>query len=126
MLPLIPRTPDLKALRSRALKMLEAVDLEDCAGRATMTLSGGERQRAAAARALVPAPRFLLADEPFAHQDDAHARALFELLRTTAQKGTAVIIAAHETSWLTAAGIDRHWHLTDGKLKEVACPPTPC
>ncbi len=126
MLPLIPRTSDLKALRSRALQVLAAVDLKGYAGRAAMALSGGERQRAAAARALLPAPRFLLADEPFAHQDDAHARTLFDLLHATAQKGSAVIIAAHETRRMTAAGIDRHWHLADGQLKELACPPTPC
>ncbi len=125
-LPLIPKTSDLKALRSHALQVLKAVDLEDCAGRKARALSGGERQRAAAARALVHAPRFLLADEPFAHQDSAHARTLLERLQTAARNGSAVIIAAHETSRMAAAGIDHHWHLTDGQLKEVACPPTPC
>ncbi len=120
MLPLIPRATDLRALRSRALQMLTAVDLESCAGRPATELSGGERQRAAAARALVPAPRFLLADEPFAHQDDAHTRALLDLLRATAQTGAAVISAAHETRRPLSRGMDRRWQLPGGGLQELA------
>ncbi len=126
MLPLIPRTADLKALRSRALQMLKAVDLEDCAGRLPTRLSGGERQRASAARALMADPRYLLADEPFAHQDEAHARGLLALLRARARDGATVIIAAHSATRAMDGNHDRHWQLAGGRLEEAACPSTPC
>ncbi len=126
MLPLIPRSTGLGALRNRALETLRAVDLEDGATRPPAELSGGERQRAAAARALIAAPRFLLADEPFAHQDDAHARALLALLRARAREGTTVVIAAHAGNRSMHDADDRHWQLADCSLKEMACPFTPC
>ncbi len=119
MLPLVPRSTDLGALRSRALEMLKAVDLEDVAGRPPAELSGGERQRAAAARALVAGPRFLLADEPFAHQDDAHARALLDLLCARARQGATVIIAAHAANRPMSGANDRHWQLAAGGLEEM-------
>ncbi len=126
MLPLIPRSTGLGALRNRALETLRAVDLEDGATRPPAELSGGERQRAAAARALVVAPRILLADEPFAHQDDTHARDLLALLRVRARQGATVIIAAHNANRPLSGARDRHWQLADGGLEEVTCPSTPC
>jgi ABC-type lipoprotein export system ATPase subunit len=126
MLPLIPCATGFTALRRRGRQILEQVDLADRAGRKVAALSGGERQRAAAARALVVAPRFLLADEPFAHQDAAHARRLQSLFRAEAQKGATVIITAHKATLPDRRDIDRHWELNHGRLQEVSCPSTPC
>ncbi len=126
MLPLIPRSRPLRDLRHRAHDILERVDLTDVAGRRAASISGGERQRAAVARALVAAPRFVLADEPFAHQDDDHARSLFALLANAAQKGSAVIIAAHGAGIPPAGTIDRRWQLAGGRMQEVTCPSIPC
>lgn len=125
MLPLVPRASSLRELRTRARHVLAQVDLTGCAGRPAAELSGGERQRAAAARALVADPRFLLADEPFAHQDDTHARTLHALFRRAAQEGAVVIIAAHGTGHPDMDTIDRHWQLVDGGLREFSCPSTP-
>ncbi len=126
MLPLIPRSRPLRDLRHRAHDILERVDLTDVAGRCAASISGGERQRAAVARALVAAPRYVLADEPFAHQDDDHARSLFALLANAAQKGSAVIIAAHGAGIPPAGAIDRRWQLAGGRMQELTCPSIPC
>lgn len=125
MLPLIPRAQPLHNLRHRARDILERVDLTGVAGRRAMSISGGERQRATVARALVAAPRYVLADEPFAHQDDAHARMLLALLHDAAEDGSAVIIAAHGASIPPAGVIDRRWQLARGCMQEVACPSIP-
>ena len=121
MLPLIPRAQTLHDLRRRARAILKRVDLTGVAGRRATSISGGERQRAAVARALVATPRYVLADEPFAHQDDAHARMLLELLSEAAEDGRAVIIAAHGASIPPAGTIDRRWQLDRGRMQEVAC-----
>ncbi len=126
MLPLIPRSRPLHDLRQRARDILERVELTDVAGRRAASISGGERQRAAVARALVAAPRYVLADEPFAHQDDAHARVLLALLGDTANDGSAVVIAAHGASIPPTGAIDRRWQLDRGRIQEVTCPSTPC
>lgn len=126
MLPLIPRGLGPGRMRTRAQHWLRQVDLADHAARPAGELSGGERQRTAAARALVGDPRFILADEPFAHQDAAHARLLLDLLRQAAQSGAAVIIAAHDTGRPPGAAVDHQWRLADGRLEECKCPSTPC
>lgn len=125
MLPLIPRSQPLHDLRHRARDILERVDLTGVAGRRATSLSGGERQRAAVARALVAAPRYILADEPFAHQDEAHARILLALLDDAAKNGSAVIIAAHGASIPPTGAIDRRWQLARGRIQEVTCPSIP-
>ena len=126
MLPMIPRAAGLKALRTQCRQILQQVDLTECAGRQASALSGGEQQRAAAARALVVKPRFLLADEPFAHQDATHARLLQTLFRAAAQEGAAVVITAHRATIPDCSEMDRHWKLNNGRLREVSCPSTPC
>lgn len=78
-----------------ALKMLEAIGLQDRANAFPMTLSGGEQQRVAIARALLPRPRLILADEPTGNLDQRMTTVVFDLLLDANAAGTTVVVASH-------------------------------
>jgi len=82
-------------VRVRAL--LEAVQVADLAHRYPRELSQGQAQRVAIARAVVNRPALVLADEPTANLDDAHAAGALELLRAQALAvNAALIVASHD------------------------------
>jgi len=87
----------LPADDERIRAMLEAVQVGDLAHRFPRELSQGQAQRVAIARAVINRPALVLADEPTANLDDAHAAAALELLRAQAQEaGATLVVASHD------------------------------
>lgn len=83
--------------RPRALALLDSLGLSALAKRPAERLSRGEAQRVAVARAMLMAPKVLLADEPTASLDDAACADVTELLlRASAETGAALLIATHD------------------------------
>lgn len=87
---------------SRAVyNALERVGMSDHAERPYHALSIGQQQRIALARVLAQLTAkedgsVLLADEPVAAMDPAHASRCFSILRTLADQGAAVVIVLHD------------------------------
>lgn len=75
---------------------LVAMDLDTLRHRPISRLSGGERARALMARVLATRPRWLLADEPLANLDLAHAAALIARFREQAVQGAGVVLVLHD------------------------------
>jgi ABC-type lipoprotein export system ATPase subunit len=95
---------DADEARRRALRALTAVGLDELAERRADRLSGGEQRRVSLARALAPAPRLLLADEPTAHLDRVTGRIVIRLLQEAAHAaGTTVVAASHDPDLVAAA-----------------------
>jgi putative ABC transport system ATP-binding protein len=89
--------PGLAADDARITALLEAVGVADLAHRFPRELSPGQAQRVAIARAVVNRPALLLADEPTANLDDAHAAQALELLRAQAvEAGATLVVASHD------------------------------
>ena len=90
-LPGLPRDDD------RIMALLQSVGIADLARRYPRQLSQGQAQRVAVARAVVNRPKLLLADEPTANLDDAHAAQALELLRAQAvEAGATLVVASHD------------------------------
>ena len=120
LLPMIPRQIAWSRMQEEILRQLAHADLSVLADARTSTLSGGQRQRLAIARALVASPRFILADEPTAFQDDHHAAQIRAQLCRTARAGAVVVICSHDTRLRSSDEIDRRYHLASGTLTENA------
>jgi len=86
-------------------------------------LSGGERQRVLLARALAVQSPVLLLDEPTAHLDAPHQRALLRSVAQRALAGAAVAVVLHDLTLALAA--DRVWLMNAGRLVADAAPGDP-
>jgi ABC-2 type transport system ATP-binding protein len=73
----------------------ESLGLETLLDRTAGRLSGGEQRRLHTAMALVHRPRVLLLDEPTVGADVATRRAVLDLIREQAQRGTAICYSTH-------------------------------
>lgn len=89
--PCRPRTRS--AARAEVAAALARVGLEDRIDQEAATLSGGERQRAAIARALIKAPRLLIADEPTGSLDQANGAAVLDLLFGLPREVTLLVVS---------------------------------
>lgn len=121
MLPLMPRPKQaLSSAKDRCNKLLEQLDLAWAINRPAGTLSGGERQRVAVARALAGDPDFIIADEPFAHQDETGVARIYQLFLAAANNGKTVLVAAHALSADLPTCVERRFTLDRGQVVPAA------
>lgn len=85
---------------------IDLMELRPLAGRPATDLSGGERARALVARALAQGAPLILADEPTAGLDPAHAVALMVTLRRLVAEGRGALVTLHDLG-LAARWCDR-------------------
>lgn len=103
------------AAHSRAIDLLDYLEVGHRRMAMPTQLSGGEAQRVAIARALANHPRIILADEPTAPLDSGRARIVMDLLRKIAiDRSAAVICVTHDEMILDR--FDRIFRLRDGRL----------
>ena len=95
--------------------LLEAFNIEPIRKRTGINLSGGERRRVEIARALVPKPKFLFLDEPFAGVDPVNVNEIKELITTLSHNNIGVIITDHNVRE-TLSICDEAYVLKDGKI----------
>ncbi|MEV4945493.1 ABC transporter ATP-binding protein [Streptomyces sp. NPDC053755] len=106
-----------KAVRARAMGLLDAVGLADLAARRPHQLSGGQRQRVNIARALMNEPSVLLVDEPTSALDHERGAAVVELLASlTRERRTATVLVTHDRAHV--AGVEMTVQVHDGRVTE--------
>lgn len=101
--------------RSRALELLQMVDISNRRNNKADQLSGGEQQRVAIAIALANNPQILLADEPTGSVDYKITNQIMEVFRSVnSTLGTTIIIVTHDSQ--LAEKTDRVFHMADGRM----------
>jgi len=84
----------------RALSLLEMMGIAHLKDELPSNLSGGEAKRMLIARALMNAPKLLIADEPTANLDAETAAEVMKVIQDINRLGTAVLIVTHDTNIL--------------------------
>ena len=106
---------ETRAMRSRAMDLLDAVGLADRRDYRPSAMSGGQRQRAAVARALINNPVLVLADEPTDNLDRQSADQVMDLIRSINRTmATSFLISTHDEH--IAAQCRRRIELLDGRI----------
>ncbi len=117
-LPLeIGRVP-LRRRKTRIMRALTSVGLEEKAHSKAKNLSGGEKQRLAIARAIVTEPRVLFADEPTGNLDSVTGAKIEKLLFDYARENHATLIVVTHDHDL-ASRCDMQVYLKDGKVERI-------
>lgn len=103
-MPAIIQQRPLRQVRGRALELLDILGIADRADHRPHALSGGEQQRVAVARALMNAPRLVLADEPTGNLDgDTAHRLQEEIVRLSRDLDQTFVLATHSTTLASMA-----------------------
>jgi phosphonate transport system ATP-binding protein len=101
---------------AQAFDLLDTVGLAEFANRRADALSGGQRQRVGIARAVMQAPKLLLADEPTSSLDPRPSVEIMELLAGIARSRTIpVIINMHDVE-LARRFADRVVGMAGGRI----------
>ena len=117
-MPLLARGMGRSEALEKARYWLGEVGLADRADNRSGELSGGEQQRVSLARALVPEPRLLLADEPTGDLDGKTAEAVFTLIqRLHETHGLTSVLVTHNLEY--AERCDRVLRLREGRLVDA-------
>jgi lipoprotein-releasing system ATP-binding protein len=115
MMPALIGGSTTAAAESSARELLARVGVEQRSGARPAELSGGEQQRVAVARALVNAPKVVLADEPSGNLDEENAASLQELLWSLSrERQQTFVIVTHDLA--LAGRADSVYRLHDGVL----------
>jgi oligopeptide/dipeptide ABC transporter ATP-binding protein len=120
---MVHRGATRRAARSRALEMLERVQMSDAPQRLRQyphELSGGQRQRALIAIALACEPALLIADEPTTALDVTIQAQLLELFRQLKHDSQLAILLITHDLGVVAGLADRVAVMYSGRIVEEA------
>lgn len=110
----------VRATKRRKLieSALERVDLLDKINARARDLSGGQKQRLAIARAIVAAPKLILADEPTGNLDSATGEKIIELLfGLNRDLGCTLVVVTHDPD--LAKRCDMQISIKDGLVVSI-------
>lgn len=101
-------------LKSKALKLMKALDIEAQSNRMPAQTSGGQQQRAAISRALINSPDVIFADEPTGSLNYDQGVAVLDILTKINRQGQSVVMVTHDIN--AACRADRLIMIRDGKI----------
>ncbi len=98
--------------KTRALELLNLVEIEEHAYKIPAHISGGQKQRVAIARAMINDPAIIIADEPTGNLDTVTAETIFQIFEKLVDQGKTIVMVTHDES--LASRFTRRLHIVDG------------
>ena len=113
-LPLVLAGKNFSQMQQRLNPIAAQLGITDLLKKYPYEVSGGQKQRAAVARALMCAPRLLLADEPTGALDSKATDELLRLFRSINQNGQTILMVTHSVK--AASHASRVLFIKDGEV----------
>lgn len=107
-------------VRKRIAELLPLIGLEDACDQLVDSFSGGMKRRLSLAVALLAKPEILVMDEPTVGLDPVRRAELWNLFRTLAAEGAALLVTTHAMD--EAARCDVVALMRDGRLVRTGSP----
>lgn len=107
--------------KEKALRLLEAVGLEEKKDTMPEMLSGGQKQRVAIARALAMDPDVMLFDEPTSALDPEMVCEVLDVMKELAAEGMTMVVVTHEMGFAHDVA-DRVFFIDQGVIMEQGTP----
>ena len=110
--------------KSRALTLLERVELEAWGGKRVKELSRGMQQKVQFIACLIHDPELLILDEPFQGLDPVNVELIKGLMRSLVEEGKTIVLSAHQMNLVEELCdrillIDEGRALLYGSLKDI-------
>ncbi|MCL2396757.1 MAG: ABC transporter ATP-binding protein [Defluviitaleaceae bacterium] len=105
-----------KSANSRALELLDMVDLSDKSNSKPSELLGGQLQRVAIARSLANDPDILLMDEPTGNLDSQSEKDALEHIFNIHKTGKTIVVVTHSSD--IAKQAELLFEIRDGRLMQ--------
>jgi putative ABC transport system ATP-binding protein len=99
-------------------EILTFLNIRDKANEHVYLLSGGEKQRVSIARAIVPNPHILIADEPTGALDVENSAYVLECLKKLNEQGTTIILVTHDLDIIQNYGTKKVL-ISQGEINEI-------
>ena len=107
--------------KSKAMSLLERVNLADRADAYPSQLSGGQKQRIAIVRALCMEPQVMLFDEPTSALDPEMVGEVLDVMKELARSGMTMVCVTHEMGFAREVA-DRVLFMDGGVIVEEGTP----
>ena len=113
-LPLVLSRRSYGEMQTRLKPIAQKLGITDLLQKFPYEVSGGQKQRAAVARALIPHPEIVLADEPTGALDSKATAQLLKLFSEINRDGQTILMVTHSTRAASHAG--RVLFIKDGEV----------
>lgn len=113
-LPMVLAGKSYPEMKQRLTPIARQLSITEILKKYPYEVSGGQKQRAAVARALITAPRLVLADEPTGALDSRSTDELLQLFREINQGGQTILMVTHSVKAASHAG--RVLFIKDGEV----------